>query len=229
LALRCLKTNRNNIICIYHHNTHSGKKYDGSPSADFKVTGVEEERKVKVKSKAITGSKPKAGYLHCGCSEEIALLDFFFWKTWTASNSKGDVEGLLQQRIEPRPRLFFAQYFMKMTGLKVDDLYTHGKKPEEVKKRILCTQISYLQDQLAALAMDKDRACESQITAARAWISLCPSLTFEHRLSDDFVVVKIPESPIHFFLCSGKSVEAQRGLTNSAWWFQIARAYVCNS
>jgi hypothetical protein len=35
------------------------------------------------------------------------------------------MEGLLSARIDPRTRIFIAQFFTKMTGLTIYDLYTH--------------------------------------------------------------------------------------------------------
>lgn len=157
LALRCLSTNRRNTICIHHHKTHSGKNYDGGPKARFMVTGVDQPRMVKMKKNSV--SRLAQGFLSCGCSKEIALFDFFFWKTATAQNSKGTVEGLLTMRIEPRPRIFFWDFFKQYTGLTIDDLYTHGRPSVAVRKQRLCTQIERLKDNLAALT-EEGNDCE---------------------------------------------------------------------
>jgi hypothetical protein len=65
--------------------TKTDKKRDNAPDGKFKVTGVEGDRIMK-KRRADRDRKPAAGYLNCGCSEELALFDLYIWKTWTAKN-----------------------------------------------------------------------------------------------------------------------------------------------
>jgi hypothetical protein len=149
LALDCLTTNRGNRTCVYHHNTKSGKVYDGAEGSKFKVTGVTLARTFKVKGKKGTLRQP--GYFNCGCSEEVALLDFFFWKSWKVKNERGDEEGLGSQRVDPRLRLFFAECFMKVTMLMVDDLYANGKAPADREKRCIEWQIRRLKTKLKSL------------------------------------------------------------------------------
>jgi hypothetical protein len=133
-------------------------KSDGSKNAStastrkFKITGVLAKRATKKTKKggnSDEGVVPK-GYLNCGCPEDIALLDFYFWKTWKVKQGD-DEEGLRNQRIDPRLRLFFAEFFTKETTLTVDDLYTKGRTAVEAHKIQLRLKIHRLSKQLKAL------------------------------------------------------------------------------
>jgi len=147
LALHCLTTNRRNRICLYHYFVKNGKIHDGSADSKFKVTGTPYPRTVNKKGKQ---EIPVAtGYMHCGCSEDVALLDFYFWKTWKVMNEAGDEEGLRHQHIEPRLRLFFSKCYEADAMLTVDDLYTGGSVAAE--KQCIKLQIRRLKERLAEL------------------------------------------------------------------------------
>jgi hypothetical protein len=67
--------------------------------------------------------------MHCGCNVDVALLDFFWWKTWVLHSTRLDLpvsKGLGDKYIPPRVRAFFAQAFIEATGLTIDDLYASG-------------------------------------------------------------------------------------------------------
>jgi len=86
----------------------------------------------------------RKGFLTCGCPTDVALLDLYLWKTWTVRNNAGQSEGLCNQRIDPRTRLFIAEAYRTHAGLVVDDLYIKGQKEPEVTKRHLHAQIQRL-------------------------------------------------------------------------------------
>ena len=150
-----LTTNRGNRICIYHHHVKVTKRQqdeEDEGSKKFKVTGMPYPRTItKTKGGHGRGSR-QAGQFNCGCPEEAALWDFYFWKTMVVTNEDGIAEGLTSaQRIEPRMRLFFIQRYLSDTTLTLDDLYTHGKSPLEVEKRLVQTQIQRLKRRLHIL------------------------------------------------------------------------------
>lgn len=92
------------------------------------------------------------GYMSCGCLEEEVLTEFFFWKTWTATSPKnGITEGFADQFVDPRTRTFIVSAFKRMTGLSVEDLYSHGHGETENRKRILRVQIERLTNELNEL------------------------------------------------------------------------------
>jgi len=156
LALHCLGTNRGNRWCVYHHVSKSGKIFDGSKDAKFAITGVPLSRKLTPKKGE---TLRRGGHLNCGCSEDMALLDFYFWKTWKVK--KGNVEeGLKNQRIEPRLRLFFAENYTTDSTLTVDDLYTRGKPDNVAKKIRIRQQIKRLSKRLNALNKADGEALE---------------------------------------------------------------------
>jgi hypothetical protein len=152
IALTCLTSNRKNKICIYHHHVKPNKNdEDDDMNSKFKVTGMPYPRTVAKTQADHSPSGQQPGQFHCGCSEEMALWDFYFWKTMTATEG-GVVEGLTSaHRIEPRIRLFFTQRYMMDTTLTIEDVYTHGKSPLEVERRLVETQISRLKMRLKRL------------------------------------------------------------------------------
>jgi hypothetical protein len=80
-------------------------------------------------------------FLTCGCPTDVALLDLYLWKTWTASNNTGQSKGLSNQHIDPCMCFFIAEAYQTHTGLVVDDLYTKGQGEPAVTKCHLHAQI----------------------------------------------------------------------------------------
>ena len=171
LALECLKLSSNNIMCRYHQTlakrdpiidgTHSGKV-----EGQYQVTGVPYKKVLdkkptksdKKSTKSDNGTVRPQGALSCGCDEEAVLFEFFFWKTWTITSPTTFVtEGFLDQRMDPRTRLFFVTAFKAATGITLDDLYSNGLNAHESKKALLAKQIAVLTTRLEDLkAMDKE-------------------------------------------------------------------------
>ncbi|KAG6810151.1 hypothetical protein H0H92_013091 [Tricholoma furcatifolium] len=155
LALELLTSNRNNIICHYHHmHEKGGEVVDGE--GKYMLNGVPFPRKVN-QTKSDRIERPE-GHLHCGCKEDVALMDFYFWKTWSLSgelsNGTEVTELLKDQMLEPRVRAFVVEQFEHWTGLTVNDIY-HGKQTRtEHRMDIYHRQIEYLIKRLNKLAKD---------------------------------------------------------------------------
>ncbi|KAG6806632.1 hypothetical protein H0H92_010592, partial [Tricholoma furcatifolium] len=102
LSLEILTTNRGNIICAYHHRWDKvGRYIDGIEGKTYKLYGVPFPRKVSRKKS--DGVSRRKDHLHCGCTEDSALLDFIFWKTWNIRSDRLDItEGLGNDMLKPR-------------------------------------------------------------------------------------------------------------------------------
>ena len=158
LALEVLKTTQGNQFCIWHHvHDKGGKKHDSDDSS-YKVTGTPFPRLSDKMLKKMTANDrtqllaERKGVLSCGCPVDVALLDLYLWKTWTARSSSGEFEGLRNQRIDPRTRLFIAEAYKTHAGLTVDDLYTNGRDELHATKLRLHAQIVRLASEYDAIA-----------------------------------------------------------------------------
>ena len=124
LSLHLLGTNRNNTICLFHQHHRHAKFQDGFGNEKHVLVRVPYQKFVA--SSREDQQAPQAGYMHCGCNVDVALLDFFWWKTWVLKSTRPDFEyseGMGDEVIQPRVRAFFAQAFTEATGMTVDDLY----------------------------------------------------------------------------------------------------------
>ena len=110
-----------NIFCHYHHKIDKkGKKIDGKEGEKFVLNGVplpqkmvhpEAAKALKKKKLALYMRKGEFRnprlcdrYLNCGCQVNNALLDFFFWKTWTLTgtvNGEEVTESMGEQHMPP--------------------------------------------------------------------------------------------------------------------------------
>ncbi|KAF8331199.1 hypothetical protein F5887DRAFT_922790 [Amanita rubescens] len=144
LALECLTTQNFNVFCPYHHTIDkAGTKTDGKDGQKYVLNGVPLPREtvhpdaikaLKTKKSALYTSKGefrsprlRDGYLNCGCEIDEALMDFYFWKTWTLTgvvNGEKVTESMRDQRFPPRLRAFLVKHFQDWTCLTIDDLYT---------------------------------------------------------------------------------------------------------
>ncbi|KAG5633507.1 hypothetical protein H0H81_007238 [Sphagnurus paluster] len=75
-----------------------------------------------------------AGLLNCGCNEEDALWDFFFWKTTKGSGDLPFEKHSLTNTLRPYVKNFSAEY-----GLKLDDHYTWNINSKDIDA--ICTEI----------------------------------------------------------------------------------------
>jgi hypothetical protein len=70
------------------------------------------------------------GFLHCGCDEQAALWEFFWFKTWTVTSTNPKIKGFNRMGrdandvLTARQRAFFSQAYSAGTLLKIDDIYS---------------------------------------------------------------------------------------------------------
>ncbi|KAG6807257.1 hypothetical protein H0H92_008222, partial [Tricholoma furcatifolium] len=153
LALHILTSNRGNVMCIYHHVVEkTGYLIDGE--GDYHLNGVPLPRNV---NHIISdGVKRAKGHLHCGCNEDVALLDFYFWKTWSLSgklpNGSRVTETLKDQVLHPRIRAFVVDQFQNWTGLTIEDIYQGNKGREEHKLDVYHIQVEHILRRMNKLA-----------------------------------------------------------------------------
>ncbi|KAG6807042.1 hypothetical protein H0H92_009023 [Tricholoma furcatifolium] len=153
LALHILTSNRGNVMCTYHHVVErSGYLIDGE--GDYAINGVPRARKV---NHVISdGVKRPKGYLHCGCDEDVALLDFYFWKSWSLTAKLRDgsrvTETLKDKMLEPRVRAFVVDQFQSWTGLTINDIYQGDMRKDEHKLNVLHRQIEHVMRRMNKVA-----------------------------------------------------------------------------
>ena len=148
LALAILTTNRHNTFCLYHHGTQkAGLIIDGQ--GKYKLNGVPFPRLVAKTKKAVVNSR--VGYMNCGCNEDVALTDFYFWKTWKLTCTETGTaitESLKDQKFAPRDKAFIVAFFNDVTTLKIDDLYSGKKDIRTHYKNLLKLQANRLLQKL---------------------------------------------------------------------------------
>jgi hypothetical protein len=84
LALHIFLTVRGNYICRYHQKYRGHEQYDGF-DGNYVVKGVSYVKTISKKGNEIP---PKPGHMHCGCAIDDVLMEFMFWKTWTAMSMR---------------------------------------------------------------------------------------------------------------------------------------------
>ena len=161
LALECFTTLPMNVLCPYHQKSDkAGKTVDGRDGLKFVLNGVPRPRKTvppatakKLKKKASALYKQSSqfrdprlreGFLHCGCSIDEVLMDFYFWKTWKISgivDGKEVTESMAEQRLTPRMRAFVVKAFEEATCLTIDDLYSGKLPPWRYQEKMYHTQL----------------------------------------------------------------------------------------
>lgn len=186
LALEVLETNRYNIFCLYHHTKDkAGKVQDGE--GRFLINGVPHERQVSQSTKKALRVSPHKGYLNCGCDEEMALLDFFMWKTWSVTakiDNKIVTEGLKEKVWSPRERMFIMKQYRDLTGLTVDDLYAANQSDPKVVINRLKKQITFQLDQLNT--MEAEEGAEEARVIHPVLFPVFPKITTDGRDLMDF-------------------------------------------
>jgi hypothetical protein len=150
-------------MCVYHQShDKTGGTQDGHPADedDYLIVGVPVARSVN--KKKTDGISRMHGFLHCGCAEENALMDFYMWKTWEARDWPGVhsqrlCEGLKDDLFDPRKRHFLiSNAYERDARLEVEDFYTFGDSYRETYKRRLTTQIERLTGRLQMLKEIED-------------------------------------------------------------------------
>ncbi|KAF8874485.1 hypothetical protein BD779DRAFT_1754494 [Infundibulicybe gibba] len=121
LAYSIFRTAQKNSICRYHQKYRAHKQRDGfnnESGSTYLIRGPAYAKKL--------GGIPHADHMHCGCSIEVALMEFFFWKTWTIRSTHPSfdiIESMREEVLLARPRAFFVQAYKTATGLCLEDLY----------------------------------------------------------------------------------------------------------
>jgi hypothetical protein len=128
LAIQLLLSRHKNLVCLYHsHVTKTGKVK--SIYHDCVLTGIEKPRNFNNKKTAQEGiyvQRP-AGYLHCGCPEDHALMELVVWKLMRVYR-RGNSEGMRNMVLDPRQRLFMMEMVTFFSGIVVDDLFAYDPK-----------------------------------------------------------------------------------------------------
>src|ERR1700677_549373 len=110
-------TNCVNKICLYHQGTQkAGGVINGE--GKYLLNGVPYKH-VATRTKK-DNARVQDGYMHCGCSEDVALANFYIWKTWKLTcleTGKAMTELLRDQRLAPCERAFVAAFFEDISGL----------------------------------------------------------------------------------------------------------------
>ncbi|KAJ7206834.1 hypothetical protein GGX14DRAFT_366870, partial [Mycena pura] len=119
LALHILTTQQNKTQCRFHdikRNTKAAKEVDKPGD----IVGV-----------AFSKSKlPIVGILDCGCDENAALWELFWFKTWSITSLNPGIQTFDRMRndagdvLNARQRGFFSQAYTLGSMLNIDDVYT---------------------------------------------------------------------------------------------------------
>lgn len=130
LALHVLENKYHNLFCIFHQTLDkAGRIHDRSGKTPFLVTGTPFSRLANEKPRKLHPVQPlverRPGYMHCGCAEDEALLEFYWWKLAEATSPTTDeTEGWLDHRkMDPRTRTLIFGFFTAWTHMEVDDIY----------------------------------------------------------------------------------------------------------
>jgi hypothetical protein len=95
---------------------------------------------------------PQPGHLHCGCNINVALMGFFFWKTWTLTSSHPGLihlsESMKDEDLQPRPRGFIVEAYQKTAYLTIDDMYGNNWGSAAYEQQIRLHQMTNLLEQI---------------------------------------------------------------------------------
>ena len=134
LSLHILE--RNNKICRHHgryRTEDSFAKYDT-------VTSIEG-----VGYKKDYTRNAEENHMDCGCSIELSVWDFFWFKTWSVGSSHPRVthrENLKCDTIPPRLRSFFAEAYKLIGMITLDELFTLKWGTEGCETRLRLLQVA---------------------------------------------------------------------------------------
>ncbi|EDR00531.1 uncharacterized protein LACBIDRAFT_334035 [Laccaria bicolor S238N-H82] len=108
----------------------------------FQIEGVGYSKNYKGRVK--TGDSEE-GHIDCGCSEDLALFELFWWKTWSIGSSHQNLmtfrENLKTDTIPPRLRAFFAAAYQEVSLLTLDDLFAIQWGEEGYENRLHTLQV----------------------------------------------------------------------------------------
>ncbi|KAF9471928.1 hypothetical protein BDN70DRAFT_938572 [Pholiota conissans] len=144
LALVVHENHWDNKQCRFHERTKNFGDVDGKldPKNSTVVYGV--AHKSTIGAKKGTSTPPEEGFMHCGCQINEVLLDFYFWKTWTAKSYNeaysSIAEALGSDYFNPRIRTFVVQAFLRESFLTLNDLYAPDFATENFQLRLRSIQ-----------------------------------------------------------------------------------------
>ena len=143
LVMHILYTGCGNYICRYHQKYQS--RYDcDSFAGENVVKGVAFVKRI---SKKNNTTDPQIGHMHCSCAIGDALMEFSFWKTWTATSTRpgfNHTEGMKNEVMPARTRAFVNQAFKKMTCLTLDDLYGDDYGTQQYEAHVCLKQAAHM-------------------------------------------------------------------------------------
>ncbi|KAF9455201.1 hypothetical protein BDZ94DRAFT_899146 [Collybia nuda] len=171
LALHVLENKYHNLLCVYHQKMDkTGKIHDRGRRGGFRVTGTPFSRLVNEKPKknetASVRKERRPGYLHCGCPEDEALLELYWWKLAEATSPTTDeTEGWLDHRkMDPRTRTLMFAFFTSWTHMDVEDIYAGYpvKSSFDVRMQRYDTKIAQLQEAKAGEVEEEARRVKEE-------------------------------------------------------------------
>ncbi|KAJ7758583.1 hypothetical protein B0H14DRAFT_2404403, partial [Mycena olivaceomarginata] len=129
LALHILTTQQGLIHCRFHElkrGTKGAKDFD-SPAL---IVGVPYSKNM---------VPADQGFLHCGCDENAALWELFWFKTWTVTSANPRIPGFQRMRadasdvLNTRQCAFFSQAFVAGSLLEIKDMYSEDPAHDSVE------------------------------------------------------------------------------------------------
>ena len=131
-----------NTQCCFHKDQTKTKIYDGCATNIVEGVGFKATYN-KTKEDGVQPEEP--GFMHCGCTIEDMLIDFFLFKTMKAAarapSLRGWTEGMKADGFSPRQRAFVVDIFKFWTQLDADDLYSvsleRGAELKELDLRLI--------------------------------------------------------------------------------------------
>lgn len=129
VCLHMLTSNRGLTQCLHHHRTRRGLPNDHEPAEKTRVAGVPYLRTTDRDADIVEG------YLHCGCSEQSALLELVWFKTGKITSP---TTGLSDRgtRMDPRVRAFVVAEWHMRTFLRVEDLFVFKESERQKTRRL---------------------------------------------------------------------------------------------
>ena len=102
---------------------------------------------------------PQLKILHCGCPEDVALLDFWWFKSGKITSLFNSLtKGWLGEVVDPRTCAFMAVLFHDALSLTINDLYSFNAKGKRQDLEMwLRRQISHLEKKLDTIREAQER------------------------------------------------------------------------
>ncbi|EDR02740.1 uncharacterized protein LACBIDRAFT_332000 [Laccaria bicolor S238N-H82] len=146
LSLHILQRER--LICRYHGRHRSAQSFSKVDTA-IQIEGVGYRRDYE--------HAARWNHFDCGCSVRQALLDFFWFKSWTVGSSNPNIhirQDLQSDPIPPHLRAFFSEAYMEMSGITLKDLYSVRWGEDGYLERLRLIQIERMVEWLQEQGVD---------------------------------------------------------------------------